>query len=153
VYPWKKNKKFNSSDLFKTPYYTKKINSRQKLLMVRYSLYLRRWLWVIIFKKRVWCRLSSTSMELKCKELKTCLLLFFFNNSKFESIQNHLNPMNYWVNSTSIEKRNNSLNEDLLEKQWRNKKYGFSILLHLKLNTKKTNSIQIKSYSIEKSEK
>jgi hypothetical protein len=52
------------------------------------------------------------------------------------------NPFNKWINSTSIKKRNNSLN------LWRNKKYVFfSILLHLKFNTKKTNSIQIKTYS------
>jgi hypothetical protein len=40
-----------------------------------------------------------------------------------------------------------------LKKQWRYNNYGFSILLHLKFNTKKTNSIQINTYSIEKLEK
>jgi hypothetical protein len=39
-----------------------------------------------------------------------------------------------------------------LKQQWRKKKYGFSILLHLKFSTKKTSSIQIKTYSIEKLE-
>jgi hypothetical protein len=57
------------------------------------------------------------SMELKCKKLKTCLLLFLFDNSKFKSIQNHLNPLNKRVNATSIEKHINSLNKDLLNKQ------------------------------------
>jgi hypothetical protein len=42
----------------------------------------------------------------------------------------------------------NSLNGDLLEKQRRNKKY-----VAFKFNTKKPNSIPIKTYSIEKLEK
>jgi hypothetical protein len=78
--------------------------------------------WFLIFIKRVWHRLVLTSVELKCKELKTCLLLFLFDNSKFKSIQNHLNPLNKWVNSTSIEERNNSLNEEtknmVFQKNW-----------------------------------
>jgi hypothetical protein len=85
--------------------------------MVRYSMYLSQWLCFINFKKRVWCRLSLTSMELKCKELKTCLLLFIFDNYKFKSIQNHLNPLIKWVNSTSVEKRSNSFDGDFFNKQ------------------------------------
>jgi hypothetical protein len=83
-------------------------------------------------------------MELKCKELKTWLLLFLYDNSKFKSIQNHLNPLNKSVNSTCIEKRNNSLNGDLLKKQWRNNKFGFSILLQLKFKTKKQIPFKLK---------
>jgi hypothetical protein len=128
VLSWKKMFNFNFSDLYD------KIKSGQKLLMVRYHMYLSGWLWVIIFKKRVWRRLYSTSMELKCMELKTCLLLF--DISKFKSIQNHFNPLNNRVNSTSIEKRNNSLNGDLFNKQ--------KILLHSKFNTKKPIPFKLK---------
>jgi hypothetical protein len=48
VLSWKKMFNFNFSDLYD------KIKSGQKLLMVRYHMYLSGWLWVIIFKKRVW---------------------------------------------------------------------------------------------------
>jgi hypothetical protein len=89
-------------------------SSYLKLRSIRKREYLRRRLWVLIFKKRVWRRLSVK--EFKCKELKTCLLLFLFVDSEFKSIQNHLNPLNKWVNSISIEKRTHSFNGDLLNK-------------------------------------
>jgi hypothetical protein len=79
-------------------------------------------------------------MELKCKELKTSLLLFLFDNPKFKSIPNYWNPLNKWI--IQIPLKNVAIHS------MENK--HFSLLLHLKFNTKKTDSIQIKTYSIEK---